>query len=560
MANPERQPSKITRRELLAVGIGAGFVGVLAAGIAIGRKSTTQPETQQPTQDKKELAQTKAATNVETKVATAPVARTAQNSRSSPTPEVTRIPEIKRGVLWKMPIAQNFLLSEGVKGATEFYSRQSEVRGYGLSGKGVLVRSEDGIIIEFELEAGLPLWKWSKRGAVLASDRQRIFIQEEERPRIYILDAASKSEINKVTLEDMHPDLIKLRYRAPAYLTEKSFIRPLGSTVVGSGHIDGFEVFDRDGQFWWSSDILQFGTRENQHIVDIVGNTLISTGEQSINLWKTSAGEITGEELLANFAVDRNYYSGRTTFAYNKDFIVTAQVGKAALRELATGKRRWEMTTIEGFSPQNVYLSTTSGTILLESARANSQTQLLEYLYLSLNLSGQLFGDRRTEFGPRVIFAGETEKYDLVYESGPGLLHAYSKEGASIWQNDEIVGINYLGQAANTLILANWDVQLSKKYEWGRPKIYGVDPMTGKEAWPPVEIATKDNWALKTVMREGSIWVIGEQIVRINAKTGTSEVLAVIGNGVRNLTDTGDIAFFETEQNSKRFLIALRPY
>lgn len=597
-------PRRLTRRDALAALVGGGAV----LGFFLGRQPSSEPQSvSKETTTEPSAAPSPQLTQKPTEVARA---ETTPPFVAARIPEATPTPEVKKGALWQVRIEPNFLFSPTYWKQPDFDLGYGPLPSHSWSGSRLFVRAQGGRVQEVGPEIGTTLWDWGDPGVVLASDENGVFIQHEETSRVHVLNPKTKEEIGRIIPpEGLSKQELSLRLRGLCTLNNEVFIRTLGPLTPGipfrnAPYQDGFAVFSRDGKPLWETP------RNEPHFLrDLVGNTIIDrglvpqlnivTGEirsaGGLNLWNAKTGEliasIPGVETFTHdgrflAASSKNQKERYTVYVYDLDngkkiyntdtmftlpaaevTVMSQQIhligSKLVVRDLDTGDRRI--------------------TIILETSVSRRFQRDYIYDYTSMTEFGQKIKSG-TLSEIRQFILGETEARFFSFLLPPGVLIAsaspeISSAGSSVWKNEDVSGLSFLGESGGNLIFGSWPKQPPSPWElgsdssfsmwpdedWGRARIYGVDPSTGKRSWPPVELGDKDTRSAKVTVRSDTIWAISNlpvAITKIDAKTGRPGAAGRIGQLLRTVDDKDKgVVFIETEATGRGGyqLTALRP-
>lgn len=512
------------------------------------------------------------------------------------TPEKSNVIELGEGV-WKMQMAANYLMHEWQMDQ-EFVPAPASL----WSGTNLFVRTNFQGVSELDPATGKEIWQWKPpedgpNGAVaLAADSERLLVLNNN--KIYLLDAKTKKEVSVIAprIIGLPKDKLVMYYRWPIRMDKNVIVISRGQTIEGT--YDGFLVYDKNGNFLWESS-----GNTHERVLDFVDNTIIIGSDNNILLRDAKSGLMLTEPMTTTRGED-----GSWTWARYEDFIFTTSItsmpyiqlnyddGYSMYQRLSISKLNGEQLDPIDFTVGQLVKTLGGDTFCydycnltftnLEIYRGDDNdgnshlfiwmmgpvdsTTFAHYLFILKMVDGGLVRDESEEesyIGPQFllsktsdgIFSVYADKYyyidlkrDDSYQGNgsPILSVSIYNDEVNVREEDIFPAINALGQSGGSLIFANWNEEYSKEYKWGTPTVYAIIPsgdQKGKLSWKPVEIKT--NALLKTVLREDSIWVIGESITRIDSRTGEVRPFAYIGVPPRHITDTGSFVFVETLDN-----------
>lgn len=518
------------------------LVALISAACSTASQRESAPPTEVPT-----------ATPQPIEIPATPGARPPQLATN--TPESAPAPEVRTNA-WREPVAlgENFLLTPGEHFLIPEYNPSSL-----WTGDRLFVRNPEGYVQELQPETGASLWTSERRGAPVAGDSERLYIQDEENFRIYIYNTEDMEGIGKIyPWEGLSPEQLPRLYR--------------GGELIGDVLIVyepfGFTVYDRDGKPLW-----QTSRDFREKLSALVGDKFLIETEDWLLIRDKTDGH--------GFFIPVFQGEKGPTYTYDERYLVTLgpkttedevdpETPAFHIYDLRTWEEIAQAEPVPGFTNptwikiiegERIYPNREEETLLILAEQLQVTGSRIQYAYASASIgleSGQIFDvdpDYEPEYSNRrMLLHGIAPNRLLGYDYPPGTtIGASLSEPEDVWANEEVAGIKYLGLRSGNLIFTNWDYGLSSEYDWGRPKIYGLDPETGEELWR-VEIDTQKR--LEAVVREDAIVVVGEEIIKIDPRTGEKTTLAVPRVPAKKVTDTGNWVLVETENNE---LYAVKP-
>lgn len=456
--------------------------------------------------------------------------------------EQARSPEQAGRVLWQKPLAENFLYPEG---QLNIFSRPAPSTFWAWSGETVFVRGRRGTVQEIHPATGKTLWEWREQGAVLAGDEEHLFLLSEDTKRIHILDARTHREVNRIPPP---PGLTRQEaqysYRWPAHVTRNELITPVQN---------GVRAFSRRGTpLWQDTDIASF------KLLSVFLDEIIVGKSDSIDIIDVKTGK---GPSIPTVRESRISYSWPYVYSYPYMAVASSErQGVVHVYDPETRKRvvrqelpewKWHVDRVTLYKlPIDRESGNRRYSVELERKTRDG------WLYggLAFDTSG------RANIVEPKLYSGRLMRHSagdpqFLYQEYPGILQYLVLSGSDVlwlWSNNEVSAIDFLGWSDDNYIFANWNEKISDELEWGRPRIYSLDPKNGKERWPSVRIDTKR--LPKTVVRNEAIYVISEQILRIDGKTGKPKQITYTGSPAKWVMNMGtwsphNVILVETEDN-----------
>lgn len=520
-----------------------------------------------------------------------------ESAKPSPQPEKQEVAILKK---WETKIGSSFLLPE-----TD--SETQKVPNTLWIDNRFFTISGNGEVVEHDSKTGKILWQFGHPSAILGAGQGRLLVVDSSLT-VTLLDSGSKK-----TIRTIKPNIIQipkeklLRYwRWPARINENAIVVPRGRTIEGTN--DGFIVYDLEGKFLWETP---YG-KEALIPLELIKDTIIAGGESDkIYLYEVKTGKKITEIPAYRLSKGKWAYASADDYIFSvspgefEDLNSAIRMNRASITNLK-GEQVYEdnfytglfLPTIPAWGAQYTSIVCVSlCNLKIEKLWASSFTieqERVFFFFLTTKGDNEyaLHGysmEFRSDGQPIFEGGGTSGNYLIIRSSYPAV---FGEQGEFVWYSlpdgkyikisiedirrgkspesehksgevwffptkdkeepsvlsmpPDMPFIDFLGISGDNFIFTNWSKRYYDKKRFGEPTVAGVDRKTHQPQW---QVRIPSDTLLHPVVREDAIFLFGESLTRVDAKTGRLKLLDYIGLPISQVIDTGSTVLVVTKDN-----------
>lgn len=389
------------------------------------------------------------------------------------------------------------------------------------------IRNSQGQVQQINEKTGVVEWTWAdKKGMPMAANNNWLYLMDEETYRIYVFDAKTKEQSSFIPPERLPAQMLKLRYRWPAFAYENQLILSKSENPSGGGVNFGYGYYLAYGK-----ELSSTPREDSIWVQDVLGDKLlylyITNGGWYINSFDLKTGASTPDILVARRLQGTTYHP---LFANTPSRLLSWAGGILQFTDLETGKLISQFPARQ--VPTKIYppAKTSAG-----QEFAFYQTQEGFWAYPA-DPNSPAF--RRVDSKP--LFNGNGWIFEM---NGTGVLRAFGSEykhdAAPTWENAEVQAERFWGMSGGKLVFTNWDPETNKRPQSGVYRIYFLDSQTGKETKKEIAVDPAAKDLPKIVTREKSTFVVSKAIEKYDPQTARSEIVYSGSAPAKYVFDTG---------------------